>query len=394
MVLVVLCFICNKSVRTAEAQSPRLPVEEALRRLDLQTGFFTFKQIRAATKSFDPVNKIGEGGFGSVYKGILLDGTIIAVKQLSSKSKQGNREFVNEIGMISGLQHPNLVRLYGCCIEANELLLVYEYMENNSLAGALFGAEESPLKLDWPTRQKICLGIAKGLAFLHEESALKVVHRDIKTTNVLILDQDLNAKISDFGLAKLDEEEKSHISTRIAGTIGYMAPEYALWGCLTYKADVYSFGVVALETVAGKNKMKYRPNENIQCLMDWALVLQQKGNLLELVDPRLGSDFNKKEAIRTIKVSLLCANPTAALRPIMSEVVSMLEGRTPVDEVVLDPSIHGDEMTRLRAFEDQFDHSTAQGSSPSGSHSLMRSLDAPWTGSSGTTTSSDLYTYM
>ncbi|XP_062012882.1 probable LRR receptor-like serine/threonine-protein kinase At1g53440 isoform X2 [Rosa rugosa] len=392
MVLVVLCFICNKSVRTAEAQSPRLPVEEALRRLDLQTGFFTFKQIRAATKSFDPVNKIGEGGFGSVYKGILLDGTIIAVKQLSSKSKQGNREFVNEIGMISGLQHPNLVRLYGCCIEANELLLVYEYMENNSLAGALF--EESPLKLDWPTRQKICLGIAKGLAFLHEESALKVVHRDIKTTNVLILDQDLNAKISDFGLAKLDEEEKSHISTRIAGTIGYMAPEYALWGCLTYKADVYSFGVVALETVAGKNKMKYRPNENIQCLMDWALVLQQKGNLLELVDPRLGSDFNKKEAIRTIKVSLLCANPTAALRPIMSEVVSMLEGRTPVDEVVLDPSIHGDEMTRLRAFEDQFDHSTAQGSSPSGSHSLMRSLDAPWTGSSGTTTSSDLYTYM
>ncbi|XP_062012883.1 probable LRR receptor-like serine/threonine-protein kinase At1g53440 isoform X3 [Rosa rugosa] len=366
----------------------------SLRRLDLQTGFFTFKQIRAATKSFDPVNKIGEGGFGSVYKGILLDGTIIAVKQLSSKSKQGNREFVNEIGMISGLQHPNLVRLYGCCIEANELLLVYEYMENNSLAGALFGAEESPLKLDWPTRQKICLGIAKGLAFLHEESALKVVHRDIKTTNVLILDQDLNAKISDFGLAKLDEEEKSHISTRIAGTIGYMAPEYALWGCLTYKADVYSFGVVALETVAGKNKMKYRPNENIQCLMDWALVLQQKGNLLELVDPRLGSDFNKKEAIRTIKVSLLCANPTAALRPIMSEVVSMLEGRTPVDEVVLDPSIHGDEMTRLRAFEDQFDHSTAQGSSPSGSHSLMRSLDAPWTGSSGTTTSSDLYTYM
>ncbi|XP_024160404.1 probable leucine-rich repeat receptor-like serine/threonine-protein kinase At3g14840 isoform X2 [Rosa chinensis] len=364
--------------------------ERALRGLDLQTGFFTFKQIKAATNNFDPTNKIGEGGFGPVYKGILSDGTIIAVKQLSSKSKQGNREFVNEIGMISCLQHPNLVRLYGCCIEANQLLLVYEYMENNSLARALFGPEDGPLKLNWRTRQKICLGIAKGLAYLHEESAVKVVHRDIKTTNVL-LDQDLNAKISDFGLAKLDEEEKSHISTRIAGTIGYMAPEYALWGCLTYKADVYSFGVVALETVAGKNNMKYRPNENIQCLMDWALVLQQKGNLLELVDPRLGSDFSKKEAIRTIKVALLCANPTAALRPIMSEVVSMLEGRTPVDAVVLDPSIHGDEMTRLRAFEDQFDHITAQGSSPSGSHSLMRSLDGPWTGSSVTTTSSDLY---
>ncbi|XP_008246229.2 PREDICTED: probable LRR receptor-like serine/threonine-protein kinase At1g53440, partial [Prunus mume] len=170
--------------------------------------------------------------------------------------------------MISGLQHPNLVRLFGCCIEANQLLLVYEYMENNSLARALFGPEEGPLKLDWPTRQKICLGIARGLAFLHEESALKVVHRDIKTTNIL-LDHDLSPKISDFGLAKLDEEENTHISTRVAGTIGYMAPEYALWGYLTYKADVYSFGVVALEIVAGKNNMKYRPNENFVCLVDW-----------------------------------------------------------------------------------------------------------------------------
>ncbi|KAK9936662.1 hypothetical protein M0R45_013491 [Rubus argutus] len=368
--------------------------EEALRGLDLQTGFFTLRQIKAATNNFDPINKIGEGGFGCVYKGILLDGTTIAVKQLSSKSKQGNREFVNEIGMISGLQHPNVVRLYGCCIEANQLLLIYQYMENNSLARALFGPEEENciLKLDWPTRQKICLGIARGLAFLHEESTLKVVHRDIKTTNVL-LDQDLNAKISDFGLAKLDEEENTHISTRIAGTIGYMAPEYALWGCLTYKADVYSFGVVALEIVAGKNNMKYRPNENIQCLMDWALVLQQKGNLLELVDPRLGSDFSKKEAIRMIKVALVCTSPAPALRPVMSAVVSMLEGRTAVDEFALDPSIYDDhEMAqmRLRALRNQFDQN-AQESSSGGTQSLIRSSDAPWTGSSEATTSSDLY---
>ncbi|XP_050368366.1 probable LRR receptor-like serine/threonine-protein kinase At1g07650 [Argentina anserina] len=366
--------------------------ERVLRGLDLQTGYFTFRHIKAATNNFDATNKIGEGGFGSVYKGILLDGTIIAVKQLSSKSKQGNREFVNEIGMISCLQHPNLVRLYGCCIERNQLLLVYEYMENNSLAHALIGPEDAPLKLDWPTRQRICLGIAKGLTYLHEDSAVKVVHRDIKTTNVL-LDQDLNAKISDFGLAKLDEEENTHISTRIAGTIGYMAPEYALWGCLTYKADVYSFGVVALETVSGKINMKYRPSEHIQCLTDWAFVLQQKGNLLELVDPRLGSDFSKKEAITMIKVALLCANPTAALRPTMSAVVSMLEGRTAVDEVVLDPSNYvTDEMTKLRALRDQFDHN-AQGSSPipSGSQSLIRSSsDAPWTGSSSATASSDL----
>nr|VDC97061.1 unnamed protein product [Brassica rapa] len=149
-------------------------------------------------------------------QGELSDGTIIAVKQLSSKSCQGNREFVNEIGMISGLNHPNLVKLYGCCVEKNELLLVYEYMENNSLALALSG--KSSLKLDWATRQKICVGIARGIDFLHQGSMIRMVHRDIKTTNVL-LDADLNANISDFGLARLHEAEHTHISTRIAGTM-------------------------------------------------------------------------------------------------------------------------------------------------------------------------------
>ncbi|CAL2253621.1 unnamed protein product [Prunus armeniaca] len=192
-------------------------LEDDLKGVDLQTGKFSFWQLKDATNNFDKANKIGEGGFGSVYKGLLSDGTAIAVKQLSSKSKQGNREFLNEIGMISALQHPHLVKLHGCCIEGNQLLLVYEYMENNSLARALFGQEESQLKLDWPTRHKICVGIARGLAYLHEESRLKVVHRDIKATNVL-LDKNLTPKISDFGLAKLDEEDNSHISTRIAGT--------------------------------------------------------------------------------------------------------------------------------------------------------------------------------
>ncbi|KAL5555171.1 hypothetical protein UlMin_037407 [Ulmus minor] len=180
--------------------------------------YFTLRQIKAATGNFDAANKIGEGGFGPVYKGVLSDSSVIAVKQLSSKSKQGNREFVTEIGMISALHHPNLVKLYGCCVEGNQLLLVYEYLENNSLARTLFGPVENRIHLDWPTRQKICLEIAKGLAYLHEESRLKIVHRDIKATNVL-LDKDLNAKISDFGLAKLDEEENTHISTRIAGTM-------------------------------------------------------------------------------------------------------------------------------------------------------------------------------
>ncbi|CAN6444468.1 unnamed protein product [Victoria cruziana] len=312
--------------------------EIELRRLDLQTGSFALKQIKAATRNFDEANKIGEGGFGSVYKGYLSDGTIIAVKQLSSKSKQGSHEFITEIGMISALQHPNLVKLYGCCTEGKQLLLVYEYMENNSLAIALFGPEEKRLKLGWPTRCKICIGIARGLAYLHEESALKIVHRDIKSTNVL-LDKDLNAKISDFGLAKLHEDEKTHISTRVAGTYGYMAPEYAMHGRLTYKADVYSFGIVALEIVSGQNNVSFKKLGDYAYLIDWACILQQTGNLLDLVDPALGSAYSKDEVVRMINVALLCANPSPLLRPKMSTVVSMLEGREPVRAPVPSPGV-------------------------------------------------------
>uniref|UniRef100_A0A5B7BQE0 non-specific serine/threonine protein kinase n=1 Tax=Davidia involucrata TaxID=16924 RepID=A0A5B7BQE0_DAVIN len=363
-------------------------MEQDLKGLDLQTDSFTLRQIKAATNNFDVSNKIGEGGFGPVYKGLLSDGTIIAVKQLSSKSKQGNREFVNEIGMISALQHPHLVKLYGCCIEGNQLLLVYEYMENNSLARALFGPEECQLELDWPTRHKICVGIARGLAYLHEESRLKIVHRDIKATNVL-LDKNLNPKISDFGLAKLDEEEDTHISTRIAGTYGYMAPEYAMWGYLTDKADVYSFGVVALEIVSGRSATSYKPKGDHINLLDWALALKENGNLMELVDPRLGSDFNKEEVMVTIDVSLLCTNATAAVRPTMSSVVSMLEGRSAVvQELISDPSVTRDEI-ELKDMKNQYQYNPETDTSDS---QIQRMLtDRPWTASSSSAT--DLYPF-
>ncbi|WZY93181.1 hypothetical protein YC2023_065510 [Brassica napus] len=358
---------------------------EELRGLDLQTGSFTLKQIKRATNNFDPENKIGEGGFGPVYKGVLGDGTTIAVKQLSSKSKQGNREFVTEIGMISALQHPNLVKLYGCCIEGKELLLVYEYLENNSLARALFGSEKQRLHLDWATRNKICIGIAKGLAYLHEESRLKIVHRDIKATNVL-LDQSLNAKISDFGLAKLDEEENTHISTRIAGTIGYMAPEYAMRGYLTDKADVYSFGVVCLEIVSGKSNTNYRPKEEFVYLLDWAYVLQEQGNLLELVDMDLGTNFSKKEAKRMLNIALLCTNPSPTLRPPMSSVVSMLEGKIKVEPPLVkreaDPT--GAAAMRFRAFELLSQDSESQASTfeRDREQKTSTSMDGPWVDSS------------
>ncbi|ONI12332.1 hypothetical protein PRUPE_4G157800 [Prunus persica] len=358
-------------------------LEDDLKGVDLQTGKFSFRQLKAATNNFDKANKIGEGGFGSVYKGLLSDGTVIAVKQLSSKSKQGNREFVNEIGMISALQHPHLVKLHGCCIEGNQLLLVYEYMENNSLARSLFGPEESQLKLDWPTRHKICVGIARGLAYLHEESRLKVVHRDIKATNVL-LDKNLTPKISDFGLAKLDEEDNTHISTRIAGTYGYMAPEYAMRGYLTDKADVYSFGILVLEIVSGRNNTTYRAKEKSFYLLDWAQLLKGQGRLMDLVDPRLGSDFNKEEMMLTINVALLCCNVTSTVRPTMSSVVSMLEGRAAVQELVSDPNASTNEIEAMRKhFESSFGRKTGE------SQTQTASTEGPWTGSS--TSAHDLY---
>ncbi|KAK7324507.1 hypothetical protein VNO77_28110 [Canavalia gladiata] len=349
-----------------------------LRDLDLQTSLFTLHQIKEATNNFDISNKIGQGGFGSVYKGTLSNGTKIAVKQLSSKSKQGNREFVNEIGMISPMQHPFLIKLYGCCVEGDQLFLVYEYMENNSLAHALFGSEGRHLKLNWPTRQKICVGIARGLTFLHEESRLKVVHRDLKTSNVL-LDENLNPKISDFGLARLDEGDNTHISTRIAGTYGYMAPEYALHGYLTDKADVYSFGIVALEIVSGRKNSVHWENGEAFYLLDWARLLKEKGNLLELVDPRLGSDFNEEEVMTMVKVALLCTNVTSNLRPSMSSVLSMLEGKTMVSEIVSHPSEVMDEMKLelMRQYYSQMEENKT-----SEARSLILTIDVPWTASS------------
>ncbi|KAG2318961.1 hypothetical protein Bca4012_054815 [Brassica carinata] len=317
---------------------------------DLPSGTFTLRQIKFATDDFNPANKIGEGGFGPVFKGVLSDGRVVAVKQLSSKSRQGNREFLNEIGAISCLQHPNLVKLHGFCVERSQLLLVYEYMENNSLAQALFSPKHKQIPLDWPTRFKICSGIAKGLAFLHEESPLKFVHRDIKATNIL-LDKDLTPKISDFGLARLDEEENTHVSTKVAGTIGYMAPEYALWGYLSFKADVYSYGVLVLEIVAGINNSSFMAAGDEVCLLEWATDLEESGDLMQVVDERLRPEVNKKEAETLIKVALVCTSASASDRPIMSEVVGMLEGHYPVPESTPGTSRRSGDI-RFKAFKD------------------------------------------
>lgn len=366
---------------------PKSQMEKDFKNLDFQISSFSLRQIKVATDNFDPTNKIGEGGFGPVHKGVLPDGTVIAVKQLSAKSKQGNREFLNEIAMISALQHPHLVKLYGCCVEGDQLLLVYEYLENNSLARALFGPIETQIRLNWPLRQMICVGIARGLAYLHEESRLKIVHRDIKATNVL-LDKDLNPKISDFGLAKLDEEENTHMSTRVAGTYGYMAPEYAMRGHLTDKADVYSFGIVALEIVHGKSNTSSRSKADTFYLLDWVHVLREQNKLEEVIDPRLGTDYNRQEAMTMIQLGMLCTSPAPADRPSMSTVVSMLEGHSSVNvEKLLEASFNkGNEKDEesVRAMKKHY--------ATIGEEEMTSITDGPYTSSSTSTANvSDLY---
>ncbi|KAF3451125.1 hypothetical protein FNV43_RR07215 [Rhamnella rubrinervis] len=288
---------------------------------------FSYAELKAATEDFSSSNKLGEGGFGSVYKGTLSDGRVVAVKQLSVESHQGKRQFIAEIATISAVQHRNLVKLYGCCIEGNRRILVYEYLENKSVDQALF--EKTDLHLDWHTRFNMCLGTARGLAYLHEESRPRIVHRDVKASNIL-LDAELCPKISDFGLAKLYDDKKTHISTRVAGTIGYLAPEYAMRGHLTEKADVFGFGVVALEILSGRpNSDNSLESEKIY-LLEWAWTLHENKQSLGLVDPRL-TEFDEEEATRIIGVALLCTQASPMMRPAMSRVVAMLTGDIEID---------------------------------------------------------------
>ncbi|KAI8006240.1 putative LRR receptor-like serine/threonine-protein kinase [Camellia lanceoleosa] len=316
------------------------------------------------------------------------DGYSLHINCGGGQTKVGNTMYIADESQ-GGTRAVPIRGIYGPLISAISIESNFKPhfdQRKKSLARALFGLKEWQLNLGWPTRLRICIGIARGLAFLHEESRLKIVHRDIKATNVL-LDGDLNPKISDFGLAKLTEDDNTHISTRVAGTIGYMAPEYALWVYLTNKADVYSFGVVALEIAAGKDNMKFRPSDKYVCLLDWALVLQQKRRLMELVDPKLGPDFDKEEAIKMIKIALLYTNPSPALRLAMSAVISMLEGHLDIQDLVMDPSIYGDEYM-FKSLKDKYDELQLQ--SLNEAQSLVDSMVTTQIGSSSASTN-DLY---
>ncbi|KAD3066745.1 hypothetical protein E3N88_34625 [Mikania micrantha] len=289
--------------------------------LELNTGSFTLRQIKIATNDFDVANKIGEGGFGSVYKGVLPNGTLIAVKQLSSKSKQGNREFLNELGVISALQHPHLVKLYGCCIEGNQLLLAYEYLENYSLARALFGKTIGFSFVHFIMNFFLCW--ITNISFLYILNPLSRALHLTKHSLIILLNF--------VGLVD-----------------GYMAPEYALRGYLTDKADVYSYGIVLLEIVSGMANIADRAKENKFVLLDRALSLKSTGNLLDLVDPKLGSEYDILEMMVVINLALMCTAITPADRPAMSSVVSMLEGRIVPESFIAEQTISLNEVDRQK----------------------------------------------
>ncbi|KAF3442428.1 hypothetical protein FNV43_RR16344 [Rhamnella rubrinervis] len=294
---------------------------------------YTHKELRIATQDFRIANKLGQGGFGSVYKGVFKDGSVAAIKVLSAESKQGIEEFLTEINVIANIEHDNLVKLCGCCAEGNHRILVYGYLENNSLAQTLLGGHSS-IQFNWDARRRICIGVARGLAFLHEDVQPHIIHRDIKASNIL-LDKDFSPKISDFGLAKLIPPNQTHISTRVAGTAGYLAPEYAIRGQVTRKSDIYSFGVLLLEIVSGRSNTNRRLPPKEQYLLERAWNLYEKGELEELVDISLNGDVKIEEACRYLKISLLCTQDMPKLRPAMSTVVEMLAGQIDVDDKII-----------------------------------------------------------
>ncbi|XP_078149512.1 cysteine-rich receptor-like protein kinase 6 [Carex rostrata] len=285
---------------------------------------FMLSELKSATNNFSDENKLGQGGFGPVYKGTLPDGKQIAVKTLAGWSKQGFQEFKNEVELLGNLRHKNLVKLIGYCMNKNQKLLCYEYLPYGSLDCILFASDEIKReKLSWQTRYKIIEGISSGLQYLHKESGLKIVHRDLKPSNIL-LDEDMNPKISDFGLARLYQDDETHKETSvIAGTYGYMAPEYAMHGMYSEKLDAYSFGMMLLEIVTGINNSSFRNNQLASSLVNHVWQHWDKHEVEVLKDPTL-EDACLKQLSRCIHIGLLCVHESPMSRPNMAEINLML----------------------------------------------------------------------
>ncbi|KAK1421233.1 hypothetical protein QVD17_23417 [Tagetes erecta] len=320
---VILSFaLILYSWRKTNPNNKGTPLANNDHKQDSDLPFFSLNEVVKATSNFSIDNKIGQGGFGAVYKGV-LEGGEVAVKRLSKTSRQGIVEFQNEVICIAKLQHRNLVKLLGCCAEGEEMILIYEYMPNKSLDSFLF---DKSLLLDWPQRYHIINGIARGLLYLHQDSRLRIIHRDLKASNIL-LDSNMNPKISDFGLARMFKEYETEANTNhVVGTLGYISPEYAANGLFSLKSDVFSFGVLVLEIVSGKKSRGFsNPNQHDN-LLGHAWRLYNEAKPLELVDAALQDSCTASEALQSIHVGLSCVQQHPDDRPSMSSVVHMLGG--------------------------------------------------------------------
>jgi hypothetical protein len=294
--------------------------------------WYEWVELKAATAGFSPKFLLGEGGYASVYKGVLKDGRTVAIKKFRNCMPEGDVDFLNEVEVISKVKHRHLVVLNGCCVassnsEGHQRMLVYDYMRNGSLADYLF-TKSNPV-LEWPERRKIAIGMAKGLAYLHAEVVPQIIHRDIKASNIL-LDEHFNSRVADFGLAKLTPETETHFTTHVAGTHGYVAPEYALYGQLTDKSDVYSFGVCLLELLSGRPALLEgaggADHPNVCLVTDWAWALVKEGQIMEVVDAHIRHNGPQDVMQRFVMVGILCAHVLVAFRPSMTDALRMLEG--------------------------------------------------------------------
>ncbi|URE23378.1 receptor-like protein kinase [Musa troglodytarum] len=319
LLILSLIYICYWRTRKRIIQSAYETVPELI--TGVESLLFDLSTLRLATANFSEENKLGEGGFGVVYKGQLPDGREIAVKKLLNAGR-GLGELQNELLLVAKLQHRNLVRLLGVCLE-EEKMIVYEYVPNRSLDKVLFDPERSE-QLRWGTRYRIIRGIAQGLLYLHEESQLKIIHRDLKASNIL-LDAGMNPKISDFGIAKLfDADQTQDTTKRVVGTFGYMAPEYVKHGKFSVRSDVFSFGILVLEILTGRKNSKSYNSEHSESLLSYTWEKWRCGSILEMVDPALDGHYQGSDLLRCMQIGLLCVQENPNDRPTMSTVVTML----------------------------------------------------------------------
>ncbi|KAH7373452.1 hypothetical protein KP509_17G056800 [Ceratopteris richardii] len=324
---IAILIYCHKKRRFKGARFERQPSGLLGKSLG---KVFSLQELQTATQGFHPINKIGEGGFGDVYKGTLLDGQEIAIKKLKSGNEAQTKEFLNEVNLITSVQHRNLITLLGCCVEDSQKILVYEYLPNQSLDGFLFGEAQKKNLLSWRTRYEIIFGMAKGLAYLHEESQFRIIHRDIKASNIL-LDNHLRPVIADFGIARLAGADATHLITRVVGTRGYLAPEYATYGELSDKVDVFSFGVVCLEIITA---MQNRAGSLVKLVWEH----YEDGKVADVGDRSLGNAVATDEFARVVHISLLCIQDNPKHRPPMSKITVWISAATEILEKPIKPA--------------------------------------------------------